>query len=152
MDEQILPSVSKFLGCSFRAAPHQLGQITFWRALVQALASPLGGLAGHRYNRVFVLSAGAFIWAAFTAGFAFSRDIVQGMTLWAFNGIGLSLMIPNAQSLIADYYPDTQRGAAFGTLMMTGETQTCFSLRQRHGDAYMDTRSDTRFQMRVPTV
>jgi hypothetical protein len=48
MDEQILPAVSRFIGCSFRARPHQLGNITFGRALVQALASPLGGIAGGR--------------------------------------------------------------------------------------------------------
>jgi hypothetical protein len=46
MDEQILPAVSRFIGCSFRARPHQLGNITFARALVQALASPFGGIAG----------------------------------------------------------------------------------------------------------
>lgn len=46
MDEQILPAVSRFIGCSFRARPHELGNITFGRALVQALASPLGGIAG----------------------------------------------------------------------------------------------------------
>lgn len=44
----------------------------------------------------------------------------QGMTVWAFNGVGLALMIPSAQSLIADYYPPAARGAAFGALQLTG--------------------------------
>lgn len=39
---------------------------------------------------------------------------------WAFNGIGLALIIPNSQSLVADYYTATRRGEAFGTLMLTG--------------------------------
>ena len=39
---------------------------------------------------------------------------------WAVNGIGLSLVIPNGQSLIADYYEDHDRGKAFGTLYLTG--------------------------------
>ena len=43
------------------------------------------------------------------------------MAAWAFNGVGLSLIIPNSQSLVADYYSATQRGEAFGTLMLTGE-------------------------------
>jgi hypothetical protein len=46
MDEQILPAVSRFLGCAWDARPHQLGQLTFARALVQALSSPLGGVLG----------------------------------------------------------------------------------------------------------
>ena len=29
---------------------------------------------------------------------------VQGMSFWAFNGVGLGLLLPNAQSLIADYF------------------------------------------------
>ena len=39
---------------------------------------------------------------------------------WAVNGVGLSLVIPNGQSLIADYYEDLERGKAFGALYLTG--------------------------------
>ncbi len=39
---------------------------------------------------------------------------------WAVNGVGLSLVIPNGQSLIADYYEDLDRGKAFGALYLTG--------------------------------
>lgn len=42
------------------------------------------------------------------------------MPFWAMNGVGLSLLIPTAQSLIADYNPPEQRGKAFGLLFMTG--------------------------------
>lgn len=39
--------------------------------------------------------------------------------MWsAFNGIGLALVIPSIQSLIADYNPAEQRGSAFGTLFL----------------------------------
>ena len=34
--------------------------------------------------------------------------------------MGLSLVIPNGQSLIADYYEDLDRGKAFGALYLTG--------------------------------
>ena len=39
--------------------------------------------------------------------------------LSAINGIGLSLVIPNAQSITADYYDELDRGKAFGALYMT---------------------------------
>ena len=42
------------------------------------------------------------------------------MLVWAFNGVGLALIIPNTQSLVADYYTATQRGEAFGKLYLTG--------------------------------
>ena len=41
-----LPAVYRFVGASFAASPSQLGYLTLSRALVQALASPLGGLLG----------------------------------------------------------------------------------------------------------
>ena len=46
MDEQILPAVYAFIGVSFHATPSELGLLTLSRALVQALSSPIGGLAG----------------------------------------------------------------------------------------------------------
>jgi hypothetical protein len=46
MDEQLLPSVYFYVGCAFHASPSQLGTITLCRVLVQALASPLGGVLG----------------------------------------------------------------------------------------------------------
>ncbi|PNH07804.1 hypothetical protein TSOC_005693 [Tetrabaena socialis] len=120
MDEQIVPALSRPLGCAFHATPHQLGLITSARAVVQALASPLGGLAGHYFDRVTVLFVGCCIWGFFCAAFSCATTVNQGIAAWAFNGVGLALIIPNSQSLIADYYTATQRGEAFGMLMLTG--------------------------------
>ena len=36
------------------------------------------------------------------------------------NGIGLSMVVPSGQSMVADYYPEESRGAAFGALYLTG--------------------------------
>lgn len=46
MDEQILPAVYAEIGKAFVATPTQLGYLTLSRALVQAFASPFGGIAG----------------------------------------------------------------------------------------------------------
>lgn len=46
-------------------------------------------------------------------------DAPQGMVLSAVNGVGLALVIPNAQSITADYYDELDRGKAFGALYMT---------------------------------
>ena len=48
LDEQLLPSLYASVASSFSATAQELGWITFGRALVQALASPLGGLAGQQ--------------------------------------------------------------------------------------------------------
>ena len=44
---QILPALYNALGQAFNASPTQLGYLTLARALVQALASPLGGISGN---------------------------------------------------------------------------------------------------------
>jgi hypothetical protein len=56
----------------------------------------------------------------FTAAFSVCTSIDQGMLVWAFNGVGLSWMIANGQSLIADLYASEHRGKAFGALRCTG--------------------------------
>lgn len=50
-DMQILPATYNVLGRAFNASPSALGAIALSRAIVQALASPLSGIAGHYCNR-----------------------------------------------------------------------------------------------------
>ena len=88
--------------------------------MCQALASALGGYLGHHYDRRHVIAAGCFIWGVMTMFFSFATIWYWGAFLWAWNGIGLAFVIPNTQSLVADYYSDTERGRAFGTLFTTG--------------------------------
>jgi MFS family permease len=86
----------------------------------QAVCAPVGGLLGHYLDRTKVLAAGCFIWAAAAATFAFCNTTTSGAAVWAVNGLGLALLIPNAQSLIADYFSELSRGKAFGSLYLTG--------------------------------
>lgn len=41
------------------------------------------------------------------------------------NGLGLALVIPCVQSLIADYYPPDSRGKAFGAMGLTASIGGC---------------------------
>ena len=45
--------------------------------------------------------------------------LVQAMVSCAFNGLGLALVIPCVQSLVADYHPSEARGQAFGLMGLT---------------------------------
>lgn len=118
-DEQILPALYAFVAASFHIGPTQLGYLTLSRALIQALASPLGGILGHNFNRVWVITGGCLLWGVMTGGFSLCTVLWQGMVLSAINGVGLALVIPNAQSITADYYDELDRGKAFGALYMT---------------------------------
>ncbi|CAL8464814.1 g4349 [Coccomyxa elongata] len=119
-DEQLLPAVYRFVGASFQASPSQLGYLTLSRAVVQALVSPIGGFLGHYYNRIWVITFGCLLWGIMTGAFASCHTVSQGYIFWGINGIGLSMVIPSGQSMVADYYPEERRGAAFGALYLTG--------------------------------
>jgi MFS family permease len=80
----------------------------------QALASGLGGYLGYVYDRALVTAAGCFIWGMTTLLFSCTTSVGWGAFVWAWNGVGLSFIIPNSQSLVADYYTDADRGRAFG--------------------------------------
>lgn len=115
-DEQVLPAMYTYVGRTFRSTPEDLGVLTFCRALSQALASPLGGIAGYYMNRIKILACGCLLWGVMTLLFSFTTSLAQGRVLWVVNGIGLSMVIPTSQSLTADYYSEDTRGAAFGIL------------------------------------
>eukprot|EP00884_Botryococcus_braunii_P012902 jgi/Botrbrau1/21612/Bobra.43_1s0016.1 len=118
-DEQILPAVYAFIAKSWKATPTELGMLSLARALVQALSSPIGGVAGHMMNRVVIITAGCLIWGTMTGIFATCNSIKAGALVWAVNGLGLAFVIPTGQSLIADYYVCSARGRAFGFLFLT---------------------------------
>ena len=84
------------------------------------------GCAGHHYNRAGVTAAGCLIWGICTAGFSFCNTLNQGYLFWAVNGLGLSLVIPTGQSLIADYHQATTRGTAFGVYYLTAAFGSMF--------------------------
>jgi MFS family permease len=118
-EEQILPALYSRVGASFRATPTQLGNITLARSFMQALASPLAGIASHFMPRGRVICLGCCIWSTFTILFATTNSISYALPLCAVNGIGLALVIPSVQSLTADYHAADSRGKAFGALWLT---------------------------------
>lgn len=74
---------------------------------------------GDTLDRTVVVATGALIWSACTVGVSMSSNLVQACVFTTFNGLGLALVIPCAQSLMADYYPAEQRGRAFGAMQLT---------------------------------
>ncbi|CAK0781097.1 hypothetical protein CVIRNUC_005284 [Coccomyxa viridis] len=125
-DEVILPAVYSFVARSFSATPSDLANITLARALVQAVCSPVGGVLGHYGNRIWVITAGCLVWGVMTLGFSVSRSLREAIFFWAINGLGLSLVIPNVQSVTADFYSEEDRGKVFGTLHLTSAAGAAF--------------------------
>ncbi|KAK1405676.1 MFS domain-containing protein [Heracleum sosnowskyi] len=118
-DESLLPGVYKEVGQALHTDPTGLGSLTLYRSMVQSLCFPLAAYLSLRYNRAHVIAYGAFLWAAATFLVAFSSSFFQVALSRALNGIGLAIVGPAIQSLVADSTDDHSRGMAFGWLQLT---------------------------------
>ncbi|XP_074579290.1 uncharacterized protein LOC141835817 isoform X2 [Curcuma longa] len=119
-DEALLPSVYKEVGAALHASPTGLGSLTLFRSIVQSACYPLAAYLATRHNRTHVIALGAFLWAAATFLVALSGTFLQVAISRALNGVGLALVTPAIQSLVADSTDESTRGTAFGWLQLTG--------------------------------
>ncbi|KAK9748976.1 hypothetical protein RND81_02G094200 [Saponaria officinalis] len=118
-DESILPGVYKEVGQALHADPTKLGSLTLLRSIVQSACYPLAVYLSSRHNRASVIALGAFLWASATFLVASSSSFFQIAVSRALNGIGLAIVGPAIQSLVADSTDDSNRGTAFGWLQLT---------------------------------
>nr|CAB3453254.1 unnamed protein product [Digitaria exilis] len=125
-DEALLPAVYREVGAALHATPTGLGALTLYRSIVQAACYPVAAYAASRHNRAHVIALGAFLWAAATFLVAVSDTFLQVAVSRGLNGIGLALVIPAVQSLVADSTDDDNRGAAFGWLQLTSSIGSIF--------------------------
>ncbi|KAL6655681.1 hypothetical protein ACP70R_006507 [Stipagrostis hirtigluma subsp. patula] len=117
-DEALLPAVYREVGAALHATPTGLGALTLCRSVVQAACYPLAAYAAARHNRAHVIAVGAFLWAAATFLVGVSDTFLQVAISRGLNGIGLALVVPSIQSLVADSTDDGTRGSAFGWLQL----------------------------------
>ncbi|KAL0461283.1 UNVERIFIED_CONTAM: hypothetical protein Slati_0015900 [Sesamum latifolium] len=119
-DESLLPGVYKEVGAALHADPTRLGSLTLFRSIVQSSCYPLAAYLAVRHNRTHVIALGAFLWAAATFLVAISSTFTEVAISRGLNGIGLAIVTPAIQSLVADSTDDSNRGTAFGWLQLTG--------------------------------
>ncbi|KAI4330168.1 hypothetical protein MLD38_028471 [Melastoma candidum] len=119
-DESILPGVYKEVGAELNVGLTALGSLTLFRSIVQSLCYPLAAYMAMYYNRAHVIALGAFLWAAATFLVGLCTTFLQVAIARGLNGIGLALVAPAIQSLVADCTDETNRGIAFGWLQLTG--------------------------------
>ncbi|KAH0676497.1 hypothetical protein KY285_024298 [Solanum tuberosum] len=118
-DETLLPGVYKEVGEDLHTDPTGLGSLTLFRSLVQCLCYPLAAYLSARHNRAHVIALGAFLWSAATFLVAISANFTEIAISRGLNGIGLAIVTPAIQSLVADSTNDSNRGTAFGWLQLT---------------------------------
>ncbi|KAE8665732.1 protein spinster-like protein 2-like [Hibiscus syriacus] len=111
-DESLLPSVYKEVGADLHTDPTGLRSLALYRSIVQSCCYPLAAYLAMHHNRAHVISLGAFLWAAATFLVAISTTFLQVGVSRGLNGIGLAIVIPAIQSLVADSTDDSNDGSA----------------------------------------
>jgi MFS family permease len=119
-DGQLFPALYEQIGYSLSLSAFELGMITGVRAVLQSVTTPIWGWWNDRYSRKRVLSLGCFLWGIFTLLTSFAVGFIDIIVWRAITGIGLAVIVPTTQSLIADYFPPEKSGTAFGWLGLTG--------------------------------
>lgn len=119
-DESLLPGVYNEVGAALHTDPTGLGSLTLFRSIVQSSCYPLAAYLAVRHDRTFVIALGAFLWAFATFLVGFSSTFFEVAVSRALNGIGLAIVTPAIQSLVADSTSESNRGMAFGWLQLTG--------------------------------
>ncbi|XVF61653.1 hypothetical protein PTKIN_Ptkin08bG0147600 [Pterospermum kingtungense] len=119
-DESLLPGVYKEVGAALHTDPTGLGSLTLYRSIVQSSCYPLAAYLAMYHNRAHVIALGAFLWSAATFLVAISTTFLQVAVSRSLNGIGLAIVIPAIQYLVADSTHESNRGMAFGWLQLTG--------------------------------
>ncbi|KAK6238014.1 hypothetical protein QUC31_003483 [Theobroma cacao] len=119
-DESLLPGVYNEVGAALHIDPTGLGSLTLFRSVVQSWCYPLAAYLAMHHNRAHVIALGAFLWASATFLVAISTTFLQVAVSRGLTGIGLAVVIPAIQSLVADSTDESNRGMAFGWLQLTG--------------------------------
>ncbi len=119
-DGQMLPAVYGALERTLGFSPTQNGAITAARSLLQSLSTPVWGWFSDRFSRKKLLASGSILWGFFTILVASSWDFFSMLFFRVLTGMGLAVIFPTAQSIIADYFREDERGKAFGWLGLTG--------------------------------
>ncbi|XP_047051424.1 uncharacterized protein LOC124656784 [Lolium rigidum] len=123
-DAALLPSVYREIGAALQASPTALGSIALSRSVVQAACYPLAAYLAARHDRLTVIALGAFLWAAATLLIGLSTTFAQMAVTAALNGVGLALQIPAIFAFVADSIDGSNRGMAFGWLMVASKAGT----------------------------
>ena len=112
IDRGTLSIAAPLLSAEMKLSPAQLGMLFsafFWS---YALLQIFSGWLADRYNVIWVMAIGFFIWSAATAATGMVHTISILFFLRLLLGVGESVAYPCYSKIIVSNYPEHQRGLA----------------------------------------
>lgn len=106
-----LPAIQQQLGATVAQAQWVVESY----ALLLAALLLVGGALGDRFGRRRIFLVGVAVFAAASLGCALAHDVRQLVAWRAVQGVGGALLVPGSLALISAFFPEDERGRAFGT-------------------------------------
>jgi MFS transporter, Spinster family, sphingosine-1-phosphate transporter len=109
LDRYILPGVQPLIQKEFQVNDEHMGALTYAFFITYMIAAPLTGWLGDNFPRKPLLVISTLIWSLATLSTAWVHDYNTLYFRHAVVGIGEASFCIFAPSLLADYYPETER-------------------------------------------
>jgi MFS family permease len=120
VDQNIVRGVVPQLQHDFGIDDFGIGILISAFVLVNGIVTVPAGYLADRWHRTRTIGHTVTAWSGITMLTAASQSFGQLLGLRALLGFGQAITEPSANSLISDYYPTKQRGAAFSVQQIMG--------------------------------
>lgn len=120
VDQNILRGVIPQLKESFGVDDFGIGVLVSAFVLVNGVVTVPAGYLADRWHRTRTIGHTVVTWSGITMLTAAAHNFAQLLAGRALLGFGQAVTEPSANSLISDFYPTTQRGAAFSVQQIMG--------------------------------
>jgi len=121
VDRMMMAVVAEPVKAEFDLSDKQLFLLTGAAfILVYGTFAIVSGWLLDRYNKALIVASGMAIWSIFTAAAGFADNFTHLAIARAGVGIGESVIIPAAMSIITDRFPPTRRPMAMGVFYAGG--------------------------------
>ena len=119
-DTALLPAVFRALESAYGWSPSKLGRLSLFGTLAGTIVSPAWGYVADAWTRTRLLRFACAAWGLTSILVGLSNSYLHFAILRAFNGVTLSALNPIAQSMLADIFPASRRGLAYGISALCG--------------------------------
>jgi MFS family permease len=120
IDQNLVRGVVPQLKSDFGIDDFGIGVLISAFVLVNGIVTVPAGYLADRWNRTRTIGHTVVAWSGITMLTAASQNFGQLLAGRALLGFGQAVTEPSANSLISDYYPTEQRGAAFSVQQIMG--------------------------------
>ncbi|RJP51857.1 MAG: MFS transporter [Anaerolineaceae bacterium] len=127
-EDQAMSSMFPAIRTSLNMTTAHLGTITSLGKVMEMIFGPLWGMLADRFSRKRILIIGTGLWGLWTLLIGFSASYEMLLSLRIIAAIGLVALGAPMNSMLADLFPQKERGKVFGVMRMISSLAVIVSI------------------------